>query len=97
MTDTKGFIVGKPATIFDGFDGKFPHAVNAEPVYDSNNNLTSYDAFSSAFTYASPIDDVYNYLADNEPEFARNPNYNSFEDKRLNSCRVADDHIVVEY
>jgi hypothetical protein len=83
MTDTKGFIVGKPATIFDGFDGKFPHAVNTEPVYDSNNNLTSYDAFSSAFMYASPIDDVYNYLADNEPEFARNPNYNAFEDKRL--------------
>tara|TARA_R100001082_G_scaffold110995_1_gene92780 strand:- start:1227 stop:4388 length:3162 start_codon:yes stop_codon:yes gene_type:complete len=82
MADYSAFILGKPVNQFEGFDNNFYHSKDTE-IKPFTKDFTAYDAFSSGFMEGSNIDDIYNYIVNDEPEFIHNPTYDPFSDPRL--------------
>ena len=82
MADYSAFILGKPVNQFEGFDNNFYHSKDTE-IKPFTKDFTAYDAFSSGFMEGSTVDDIYNYIASDEPEFIHNPTYDPFSDPRL--------------
>tara|TARA_R110002049_G_scaffold305187_2_gene501489 strand:- start:3094 stop:4521 length:1428 start_codon:yes stop_codon:yes gene_type:complete len=82
MADTSGFIVGKPAPIFKDYDGQFPHSqpTSLEPY---SKDFTAFDDFSNSLEVASSLDNVYNVLFRDQPNFTDDPTYNPIKDSRL--------------
>jgi polyhydroxyalkanoate synthesis regulator phasin len=82
MADISGFIVGKPAPIFKDYDGQFAHSQphSLEPY---SKDFTAFDDFSNSLEVASSLDNVYNVLFRDHPNFTDDPTYNPIKDPRL--------------
>ena len=82
MADTSGFIVGKPAPIFKDYDGQFAHSQpnSLEPY---SKDFTAFDDFSNSLEVASSLDNAYNVLFRDQPNFTDDPTYNPIKDSRL--------------